>query len=805
MPLPLAGVSPAGSPLRVVDLRWTVPPGLLGFETTEEVAALEGIIGQASGLAALRRGVELPSVGFNVFVVGLRSTGRLGTVRRIVEELAPKRRATRDLVYVHNFTEASRPRLLVFPPGRGLVFRKEMVKLAARLVDLVPAILGSADVRRMRERQEESAAIAHHGALAELEAKAHELGFAIVTPEDEEDSRPLAVWVDPKGGTEEHPSLHGRAELQVLAKAGRLTLPMPIEELMARFDVLEERLGEALSASRVAVDETVRKVAAAEEEAIRAGTQSIFTELARSWPAARAWLAELQDELVCSPEWFDEEEGDRDALFQAFTANVVHAGSRSRRAPIVVAPNPTWQSLLGGIEGEPGNTDHRAIRGGALLDADGGFLVLNAADLLQEPGAWKVLKRALTYGEFEIQNPESPMGGSAVVLRPEPMRLDIRVLLLGDPTTYAMMYYGDPDFASIFKIKAEFEDDTPINPDVLLQYVSFCSRLVRKEGLPHLHREAIELVLEWSVRQSGRGGRISTRFGPVADLIREAAIEAGGRTIQRVHVQAALDARRHRDDLPERRVLDAFSRGDIRVDTDGRKVGQVNGLAVYHVGGHDFGRPLRITATVGVGRGGVVSIERESGLSGRAHDKGVQILTGIIRESFGQTRTLAFTASLCFEQSYGRIDGDSASSAEVYALLSALSGVPLRQDLAVTGSINQFGDIQAIGGVNEKIEGFYAACRIQGLSGNQGVIIPRHNVLDLCLSPEVSQACAEGRFAVWAIDRFEEGITLLTGLPAGVREADPAGAWTPDSVFARVAATLDRYQDVARLQGKSKG
>jgi predicted ATP-dependent protease len=782
------------------QLRWTVPSDLLRFETTAELKPLEGVVGQSSALEALKRGVEMRSAGFNVFVVGLLPTGRLGTVKRILDEIAPRRRSTRDLVYVRNFSEPARPRLLTFAPRRGVAFRKELIRVAGVLLEEVPRILRSDQVRRARDREQQAAAVTHHGALARVEEHAQELGFTIGDVGDDDQARPTVLWIDPAPRGGEPAQLHDRAELQVLAEAGRVALPIPLAEIDRRFELLDEELADAMEASHEAVTETVRRVNEAEQSAIREGTRKLFADLARRWPVAKSFLSDLHDQIVDAPEWFDEEATDEDALFQAFTVNVIHQGSRSIRAPVIVASNPTWQNLLGGIEGEPGGTDHRSIRAGALVDADGGFLVVNVADLLQEPGAWKVLKRALTFGDFDISNPDVPVVAGLVMLRPDSIRLDVKVILLGDASLYAMLFYGDPDFASIFKIKAEFEEDAPCTPALVEQIALFFARLIRKEKLPHMTRAAVILAIGWAVRHAGRGGRISTRFGTMADLVREATYESEGRLIERVHMEAALRARRTRDDLAERRVLELIERGIIRVVVSGERVGQVNGLAVYHVGGHDFGRPLRITATVGVGRTGILNIEREVGLSGKAHDKGVQILGGIVRERFGKRRTLAFTASLCFEQSYGKIDGDSASSAEAYVLFSALSGVPLRQDIAVTGSVNQVGEIQSIGGVNEKIEGFFQACRTIGLTGTQGVVIPWANIPDLCLAQDVADACAAGRFHVWAVQHLEEGLELLTGTSAG--EEVTEGEWSEGSLFARVAATLDRFQEVARLQGR---
>ncbi|MDP2315410.1 MAG: AAA family ATPase [Pseudomonadota bacterium] len=780
------------------QLGWHVPEGVLEFRTTADLAPIETIIGQPNAMAALRRGVLLEGPGFNVFVVGLLSTGRLGTVKRILDELRPRRRKTRDLVYVANFKEPGRPRLLEFPPGRGVAFRKELLRVAATLVEEVPRLLRSDEVRTQRDRRTQDAEVTHHGALQRLETHARELGFLIGDLGEDGSPNPVILWVDVAGADPELPiedaPVHTRAELQVLAEAGGVELPIPKDEVFHRFDVLERELAAALNLSREAVMETVRKVAATERDAIDAGTRKALADLGRRWPSARPWLHELHEELVESLEWF-EDGAETEALFAAFTANVIHRGSRSPHAPIVVVPNATWGHLFGGIEGEAG-VDHRHIRGGSLQDADGGFLVLNAADLLQDPGSWRLLKRALMFGQVDIQNPESPLNTGAAVLRPDPMQLDVKVVLLGDLETYAALFYGDTDFASIFKIKAEFEEDAACTPTLLREYSGFVAKMVRREKLAPFTRDAVGALLEWAVRAAGRGGRISTHFGSVADLLREAAFEAGGATVDRAHVEAALLTRRNRDDLAERRVIEMLQSGVLRVDLEGRRVGQVNALVVYHVGGHDFGRPMRITATVGAGRGGIVSIEREVRLSGRVHQKGVQILRGLLLDRFGRRRPLSFSASMCFEQSYSKIDGDSATTAEVYALLSALAGIPLRQDVAVTGSVNQFGEVQGVGGVNEKIEGFFTACRLRGLLGTQGVMIPHHNVPDLCLSAEVREACAQGRFHVWPVSRIEEGIELLTGLSAGERGEDRE--YPEDTVLGRVALALDELLALSR-------
>ncbi|MFZ5478393.1 MAG: AAA family ATPase [Myxococcota bacterium] len=778
-------------PLPPTLLRWRVPDGVLDFRTTADVPPTEAVIGQSSALAGLARGVSMRSPGFNVFVVGLRSAGRLGLVRRIVESLRPPKRTSRDFVYVANFREPARPKLLQFPPGRGAAFRRDMVRVASVLLEEIPRLVRSDEVRGLRDRHTNVAAAAHHGALMRLKAKAREMGFLIGEVDSDE---VVLLYVDPEEempeeGEEEDAKVHTRAEVQVLAESGAIRLPVPLEELLARFDQLERDLAEVRDASEDAILETVRAVGDAEQEAVRKGTARLFAELCRRWPVASNWLRDLQNFVVESPEIWNEEEGDQAGFVAAFTVNLVHVGKRSGKAPVVVVPNPTWPNLFGGIEGEPGASDHRSIRSGSLLDADGGFLVLSASDLLQEPTTWKVLKRALMFGEAEVQNPEMPaFGGGLSVMRPDPVQLDVKIILVGDIDTYAALFYGDPDFSGIFKIKAEFEPDATITPELLREYAAFCARMVRRERLSHLTRDGVEAVLEWAVREAGRGGRISTHFGTVADLVREAAVESAGEIIDRTHVEAALAARRQRDDFGERRVLEMMGSGAIRMAVTGEAVGQVNALVVYHVGGHDFGRPMRVTVTAGVGKGGAVSIERDARLSGRTHDKGVRILGGFLRHRFGDTRRLCFTAAIAFEQSYGRVEGDSATVPELLAILSAISGLPVRQEVAITGSLDQFGAIQAVGGVNDKIEGYWRACRLLGETGTQGVVIPKANVQDLSLSAEVQRACAEERFRVWGLDHLDEAVALLFGRPA-------------EDVMAAAAARLDAW---ARISGSPR-
>jgi hypothetical protein len=514
------------------QLRWRVPGEALRFSTTAEVKPLEAFIAQDQAIEALRRGVAITSPGFNVFAVGMLSSGRLGTLQRVLKELAPPRRATRDLLYVKNFVDPARPTLLQFPAGRGLAFRRELVRVASLVLEEVPQILDTDEVRRARERQTQAAEVAGHAALSKLESRAHELGFVIGALGDSDSNEPRVLWIVPGGGDDDEPEVHPRSEMQVLVESGEIEIQGTLAQMMEQFDELENELARVVALSRRTALDAVRTVAQAERDAVQRGTAPLFKDLARRWPSARHWLGALHEELADCPEWFDREEPDHGALFAAFGANVVHVGTRSRKAPVVVVSNPTWAQLIGGIEGDPGAVDHRSIRSGAILDADGGYLVINAGDMLQEPGVWKVIKRMLTFGDLDIANPETP-NTMPIVLRPDAIRPDVKLILVGDPVTYAALYYGDPDFKNLFKIKAEFEDDAPITPELLEDYARFCARVVRKEKLPHVSRRALVVILEWAAREPGRGGRMTTYLAHLSDLVREASYESRGRCCRR--------------------------------------------------------------------------------------------------------------------------------------------------------------------------------------------------------------------------------------------------------------------------------
>lgn len=553
----------------------------------------------------------------------------------------------------------------------------------------------------------------------------------------------------------------------------------------------------------------------AEEEAalarIEREVRALFEALKRRHRSARAWLGELEEEVYRRLDLFQEgpaaaarkaEESGPDPLFLAFAAHVFHRGARTQRAPVVLVADPTFRNLFGGVEQDPATgvaPCHLHMRSGALHDADGGFLVLDAHDLITDAEVWRTLIRALRFGEIGVRNPETGVPNGPSPLRPDGLPVDVKVILLGSPGLYQALHGVDADFAGLFKVRAEFEESVAFSADLPLALARFLARMGRRERWRPLDRGAVAAILAWAGRQSGRGGRIRLAFGPMADLAREANAQAQGALITEADVAAVLAARRDQRGQLERRVADAFARDLVHIETRGAVVGQVNGLAVVRASGHSFGRPLRVSATVGSGRGGVVDIEREVGLSGHTHSKGVQIISGFLRARFGRRRTLALTATLCFEQSYGVIDGDSASAAELVALLSALSGAPVAQGLAITASVDQLGVIQPIGGVNDKIEGFFRVCAARGLRGDQGVLIPIQNAPDLALADDVVGACAAGQFHIWAVSTIEEAVGLLLGKPAG----DAAALeWPAETVYGKVAAAIDDLERVVRQASK---
>ena len=797
------------------QLRWTCDPGRFGFEVTDELGECPiTIIGQPRAMAALKLGFDLRSDGYNIFVAGEMGTGRSTAVRQIMSAMNRGEEAPEDLVYVHNFKDPDQPRLLAFQAGRGCAFLKAMEDLVEGLQKGLPELFDSEAYRERRAALVEEAKSKHKARLKAFEGRVEKEGFAMVqlklgplvlpgimpvvagNPVDMDELENLTE--DGKFRSEEFEGLKEKhSQLSVELESLSKELRNVERDLRGELTKLDRQLAEPLA--RGAVNELRESFDAVEVRAyLDLVEEDIFNRLDKFRELAESDSPGTDGERL------------REALRELtlpYTINLIVDNADTRGRPIIWETSPTYRNLFGTIEkaqerSGQWSTDHTRIKAGSLPRTNGGYLVVDAMDVLAEPGVWQALKRTLRTGELEIQSFDPLNIFAGVSLKPEPISVDVKVILIGTKQIYRLLYALDEDFKKIFKVKAEFALQTPLSEEELNNYACFIHKKCQDESFPPFHREAVAALVEHGVRLAGRKEKLTTRFKEVADVIREAGYSAKQEDASRVearHIDQSLVMRRKRVDLVEELLRERIAEGTLLLDIEGEKVGQVNGLVVLDVGDHAFGQPARITAVTAMGRAGIIDIERESQMSGAIHTKGVLILAGFLRERFAQDKPLALSASVCFEQSYGLVEGDSASSAELYALLSSLSGVPIRQGIAVTGSVNQMGEVQPIGGVNEKLEGYFDLCRLKGLTGEQGALIPTRNLDDLMLRKDVVDEVGKGRFHVWAVSTIEEGIEILTGLSAGRR--DEEGTYPADSIFGKVNAKLAELAEGVRGYG----
>ncbi len=750
-------------------LRRRADPAAFPFRTTEEVEPLVGTVGQPRALDAIEFGLEVTTAGYNIFVAGLPGSGRATTVRDYLERASVGRPPADDWVYVHNFRDADRPNAIRLPPGQGQELARDMDEFVLAAKRELARAFESEDYDR-RKREIVAAVQRRRDALVrELTSFAADRGFALeLTP----------------AGVVTSPVRAGRP----LTREEFAALPAPEQERITRANAeIQEQTAGFLRRLHQLEKEAQGELRELEREVARFATGRLFRELHEKYAdnaEVVAYLEQVEHDVLEHVEEFraPEEEGlpvflamlRRSPDLARYRVNVLVDNGGSEGAPVVVETNPTYYNLVGRIEYRPAFgtmvTDFREIKAGALHRANGGFLLLDALEVLRHPFAWEALKRALRDGQVRIENlGEEWSAVPTATLRPEPIPLQVKVCLIGQPLLYHLLYALDEDFRELFKVKADFSPEMDWSEEHLRSYAAFVSRWVRTAGLRHFDREAVARLVEHGARLREDQGKLSTRLLDISDVVSEAsfwASQAGRQVVAREDVERAIEKREYRSSLLEERVRELIAQGTIRIDTDGALVGQVNGLSILDLGDYVFGRPSRVSARVSIGRGGVQSIEREIELSGPIHSKGVLILAGYLAGQYAQEAPLALAATLTFEQSYDEVEGDSASSTELYALLSALSGLPLDQGIAVTGSVDQYGQIQAVGGVTRKIEGFYATCKAKGLTGRQGVIVPAANVRHLMLADEVVEAVREGRFHVWAVSTVDEGIELLTGRPA---------------------------------------
>ena len=795
------------SELAAPKLRWRCELSRIPFETTAQAPRREGFVGQERALRALKMGVELSAPGYNVFVCGLAGTSRGGTIAHMIEKLHPETKPSLDRCYVNSFKIPDRPRLLSLPRGSANVFKKDMQAGIDFLRRRIPQVFEGEPFQRQKGRIVERFSVREKELMDDFTRRIAREQFALGH-----------MQVGAVALPEIFPVLEGQMvpieDISKMVHEGKLEtvvaedIERKYEQFRSEFTVVYRK---TLTLSR----ELASELSYLEQEAASVLVDGVIEELKEKYPGTGVseYLEEVRHHLLDNLGPFKEREGEEEQPqespesllkqpgaerdpFRVYGVNVILAHNSEDTSPVIFETTPTHANLFGTIQraydARGGWTsDFMDLRGGSLLRADGGFLIMYSVEALSEPGVWRALKRTLNHNRLEIQPLEMFYPFTSTALKPEPVDINVKVILIGDRDLYELLYEYEEDFRKIFKVRVEFDEEMPMSDIVIEEYAGRLRALSEKENLFPFDRGAFAAILEYGVRRAGRRNKVTARFVDIADLAREAhyaSAAAGESVVRAAHVRAAIASKIERHNLIETRIREMVEEGTLLVDMHGSCVGQVNGLSVLEIGGYSFGKPVRITASAALGKSGLINIERESNLSGRFHDKGVHIIAGYLRSIFAKDKPLSLAASICFEQSYSGVDGDSASSTEIYALLSALSDLPLRQDLAVTGSMNQRGDIQAIGGVNEKIEGFFDTCRIYGLTGTQGVLIPAANVEDLMLREDVLDAVAAGNFHIWPVSRVEQGIELLTGVPAGQRDGELGVEL--GTVFAKVDARL---------------
>ncbi|MEK6704905.1 MAG: AAA family ATPase [Bdellovibrionota bacterium] len=786
--------------LEATDLYRSVNPDDLKFEDTADIKPLEGTIGQARAIDTIQMGAKFSSPDFHIYVAGMTGSGRETTVRELVAKYAAELPTPPDFIYVHNFSSPDHPVAIELPAGIGTNFAREMDDFSAFIRREIPKAF---ETENYEKKRRDTLSRIHHRRrklLDELSIYAKE--------------RNVTIEVTPSGFISV-PLIRGK--------------PIPTEEFENLApddkDVIEKRTHEVQAIATTTLRQ-LRSLDKEEQEQIRqldreiarfaiGGALDELRDEFKTYSAIGSYLDQVEEDLLENLAILrSQQQDDTDAAdimmaktqkmakqdhFNRYRVNVFVDNSQTKGAPLIFEQNPTYYNLFGRISFRSTFgalvTDLLEIECGSVQRANGGFLVIDALEVLRNPFSWEALKRVLLSKKVQIENlGEQFTLFPVATLRPQGIKMGLKVILIGTPWIYRLLYQMDPEFPTLFKLRADFGPEMDWDSGNIMSYAAFISRCVREKSLLNFDKEAVSRIIEHGARLSSNQRKLSTHLSKIADLAAEAshwARETGHTLVTGADVDFAIDKKIFRSNIVETKIHEWIADGTIMIDTDGAKVGQINGIAVIDIGDYMFGRPSRITASISIGRGTVRSIERETKLSGRIHSKGFLILSGYLRSTYAQEWPLSLGATITFEQSYDEVEGDSASSTELYALLSALSGIPILQGIAVTGSVNQHGEIQAVGGVNEKIEGFFSVCRENGLTGNQGVIIPRSNVPNLMLRKDVRNAVEAGQFSVCAVQTINEGIRLLTGVEPGERRPD--GRFPVESLHGLVQEKLDSY------------
>ena len=803
------------SPFKVAAQRltWHCETSLLPFTCTRDMTPLENFIGQDRAIRAIEFGLGVAKPGFNIFVTGLTGTGKKTIIQSFLKKVTDDKTPSRadspfpeDWCYVYNFSDPDRPLAFNIRRGWGKILKRDMEALIQTLQREAKKTFESDDFARQRQGLIEQAQKKQQEIMDTLVEEARRGGFALRFS-------PSGMALIPlKGGKpmkeEEYLSLPAAEKKELEEKRGGIE--KMVEEALREGKKLEREIAARLDALDQQVGEYLVRLPLSE-----------LREKYQSYPKVISYLDAVRDHILKNLHRFKALDGAQaitplTALqsiepatdpFLPYRVNVFVDNSDTQGPPIVIETNPTYHNLFGVVEKRPvmGGyiTDFTMIKAGSISRANGGYLVLNDRDVLANPGVWEALKRAIKNRELRIEEPATLFGWLPPQgLRPEPIPTDTKVIMIGDPLLYHYLSTLDADFRETFKVKADFDFEIDRSKDNIVAYACFIAAYCERERLRHFDSSGVARVIEHGARLVEDQEKLSTRFSDIADLLIESnywAEKDASELVRGEHVEKAIEEKAFRLNLIEKRIQEMIAQGTLLVDTGGTAVGQVNGLAIYQMGDFSFGRPSRITAKTFMGRGGVIDIEREAKLSGKTHDKGVLILSGYLGAKYAQNRPLSLSASLCFEQSYEGVEGDSASSTELYAILSSLSGIPIRQGIAVTGSVNQNGEIQPIGGINRKIEGFFDVCRLKGLSGEQGVLIPRANLRNLMLRRDVVETVDQGKFHIYAVSTIDEGIEVLSGVPAGQRDSNRR--YPISSVNGLVEKQLEAYSEGLKRSG----